>query len=120
MNDIVPANEVAKRGVAAVGAIAGSILLFVLGALPLVVGIIAGAVVALAGFAVLSSKNPADKLPGLITAGAGILTLAARLPFVRALLGGAAGFLLKAGAFALLGIGIWNLVKFLSGMKSRA
>ncbi|MDR2049792.1 MAG: hypothetical protein LBP69_10095 [Treponema sp.] len=116
MNDIVPVNEVAKRGVAAVGGIAGGIILFVLGSLPPVAGIIAGAVIGIAGIAVLSSKDPADKLPGLVTVAAGALAVVSRFPLV----GGAARFLLGAGAAALLAVGIWNAIKFFKGMKSRS
>jgi hypothetical protein len=116
MNDIVPVNEVAKRGVVAVGGIAGGIILFILGSLPLFAGIIAGAVIGIVGIAALSSKDPGDKLPGLVAAGAGALAIVSRFP----VLGGMARFLLGAGAVALLAMGIWNAVKFFRGMKSRS
>jgi hypothetical protein len=120
MNDIVPANEVAKRGVAAVGCVAGGVLLFVLGALPSIMGIIAGSVVAIVGFTAISSKDPAGRFSGIVAAGAGILAVAANLPFIKTVLGGAARFLLGMGAFALFALGVWNLILFLRGMKSRA
>jgi hypothetical protein len=116
MNDIVPVNEVAKRGVVAVGGIAGGIVLFILSALPALAGIITGAVIGIVGIAALSSKDPGDKLPGLAAAAAGALAIISRLP----LLGGVARFLLGAGAVALLATGIWNAVKFFRGMKSRS
>jgi hypothetical protein len=116
MNDIVPVNEVAKRGVIAVGGIAGGIVLFILGSLPTVAGIIAGAVIGVVGIAALSSKDPGDKLPGLVAAGAGALAIVSRFP----ILGGLARFLLGAGAIGLLAMGIWNAVKFFKGMKSRS
>jgi hypothetical protein len=116
MNDIVPVNEVAKRGVVAVGGIAGGIILFVLGSLPVIAGIIAGAVIGIVGIAALSSKDPGDKLPGLIADAAGALAVVSRFP----VLGGMARFLLGAGAAALLALGIWNAIKFFKGMKSRS
>jgi hypothetical protein len=116
MNDIVPVNEVAKRGVIAVGGIVGGIILFILGSLPPVAGIIAGALIGIVGFAALSSKDPGDRLPGLVAAAAGALAIVSGLP----ILGGLAKFLLGAGAVALLAMGIWNAVKFLKGMKSRS
>ncbi|MDR0402377.1 MAG: hypothetical protein LBH35_02180 [Treponema sp.] len=116
MNDMVPVNEVAKRGVIAVGGIAGGVILLVLGSLPVVVGIIAGAVIGVVGVAALSSKDPGDKLPGFIAAAAGVLAIVARLPILR----GPAKFVLGAGAAALFAMGIWNAVKFFRGMKSRS
>jgi hypothetical protein len=116
MNDIVPVNEVAKRGVVAVGGIVGGIVLFILGSLPTIAGIIAGAVIGVVGIAALSSKDPGDKLPGLVVAAAGALAIVSRLPIV----GGLARFLLGAGAVGLLAVGIWNAVKFFRGMKSRS
>lgn len=124
MNDIVPSSRSengspAKRCVTAVGSIAGAVTLFVLGSLPPIAGIIAGAVVGLVGFTALASKDPGDRFPGLVAAGAGILTIASRLPFIKALLGGPSRFLLGIGAFGLLTMGIWNLVRFFKEMKSR-
>ncbi|MDR2144394.1 MAG: hypothetical protein LBP29_08500 [Treponema sp.] len=116
MNDIVPVNEVAKRGVVAIGGIAGGIVLFILGSLPPLAGIIAGAVIGVVGIALLSSKDPGDKLPGLVAAAAGALAIVSRFP----LLGGVAKFLLGAGAIGLLALGIWNAIKFFKGMKSRS
>jgi hypothetical protein len=120
MNDMVPVNEVAKRGVRAAACIGGGIVLFVLGALPPIAGIIAGALAGAVGSAALASKDPSDKIPGLVTAAAGVLAVAANLPFIRAILRGPAKFILGAGALFLLGAGIWNLVSFLRGMKSRS
>ncbi|MDR2049357.1 MAG: hypothetical protein LBP69_07865 [Treponema sp.] len=116
MNDIVPVNKVARRGVAALGGIVGGIVLFILGSLPPVAGIIAGAVIGVAGIAVLSSKDPGDKLPGLVTVAAGALAVVSRFPLV----GSTARFLLGAGAVALLALGVWNAVKFFKGIKSRS
>jgi hypothetical protein len=102
--------------VVATGGIVGGIILLVLGSLPAIAGIIAGAVIGIVGIAALSSKDPGDKLPGLIAAAAGALAVVSRFP----VLGGLARFLLGAGAVALLAMGIWNAIKFFKGMKSRS
>jgi hypothetical protein len=122
MNDIVPGggytptNVLAKQGVAAVGGIAGGALLLLMGVLPPVVGIIAGAVVGIVGIGACLSKDPADKKPGAVTAAAGVLTILSRLPF----LGGLAGGLLGLGTIGLFAMGIWNGIKFFRGLKSRS
>ncbi|MDR2182464.1 MAG: hypothetical protein LBN92_07285 [Treponema sp.] len=116
MSDIVPTTVLAKRGLAAVGGIAGGIILFVLSALPSFFGIAAGALIAIIGVISLSSRESGEKLPGAICLGAGILTVLSKLGF----LGGIARFLLGAGCLGLIILGVWNLVQFLQGMKSRS
>lgn len=123
MNDMVPerptpTNVLTKQGVAAVGGIAGGILLFIMRALPLPLGIIAGAVVALVGVGALFSKDPEDKKPGMIITLAGILAVLARAPIP--VLRNFAGILLSIGAIGLLAMGIWKGLKFLKGLKSRS
>jgi hypothetical protein len=122
MNDLVseptPTNVLTKQGVAAVGGIAGGVLLFIMRALPLPLGIIAGAVVALVGVGALLSKDPTDRKPGIIITAAGILAILARAPIppLRAF----AGILLGIGAFGLFAMGIWKGFKFFKGLKSRS
>ncbi|MDR2759181.1 MAG: hypothetical protein LBB78_07370 [Spirochaetaceae bacterium] len=123
MNDIVPerpapANVLAKQGVAAVGGIAGGILLFIMRALPLPLGIAVGAVVALVGVGALFSKDPEDRKPGMIITVAGFLAILARVPIPP--LRSFAGLLLGIGAVGLLAMGIWKGIKFLIGLKSRS
>ncbi|MFP3089211.1 hypothetical protein LQZ21_02665 [Treponema sp. TIM-1] len=123
MNDMVPerlapADVLAKQGVAAVGGIAGGILLFIMGALPLPLGIAAGVIVALVGVGALFSKDPEDRKPGMIVTAAGFLAILARLPIAP--LKSFAGFLLGIGAVGLLAMGIWKGIKFLKGLKSRS
>jgi hypothetical protein len=115
-NKYQPANVLAKQGIAAVGGLAGGIGLFVLGALPPLVGIIAGGVVALVGIGGLFSRDPEDKKPGAITATAGVLAILSKIGFARPL----AGTLLSIGAVGLLAMGIWNGIKFLKGLKNRS
>jgi hypothetical protein len=123
MHDIVPerptpTNVLTKQGVAAVGGIAGGILLFIMRALPVPLGIIAGAVVALVGVGALFSKDPEDRKPGMIITVAGILAVLARAPIPP--LRSFAGVLLGIGAVGLLAMGIWKGIKFLKGLKSRS
>jgi hypothetical protein len=108
-----------KQGVTAVGGLAGGIGLFILGRLPWIVGLPLGVVAAVVGISALRSRDKADRFPGLVITGAGILAIVAKLPalkFVQPL----AGTLLGIGAFGLLALGIWNGIKFLRGLKSRS
>jgi hypothetical protein len=122
MRDLVPGgytptNVLAKQGVAAVGGIAGGVLLLVLGVIPFkIVGIAAGAVVGVIGLGAFFSKDPEDKKPGIITAAAGGLTILSRLGIFGKLAGG----LLVLGTIGLFAVGIWNGLKFLRGLKSRS
>ncbi|MDR2792716.1 MAG: hypothetical protein LBB61_03485 [Treponema sp.] len=118
-NNMVPyesRNGLSKKGVTAIGCIAGGIGLFVLGSLSPVAGIVAGAVAGVVGMCALASKDPEDKTPGAITAGAGALTIVSKLPIVGLL----AKPFLGLGAVILLGVGIWNGVKFFKGLKARS
>jgi hypothetical protein len=110
-----PTKELAKQGVAAVGGLAGGIGLFIMGALPPVIGVIAGVVVGVVGIGALLSGDPGDKKPGLVVTIAGGLAILSKIGIVRPL----AGTLLAIGAAGLLGLGIWKGVQFLKGLKSR-
>lgn len=105
----------AKQGVTAVGCIAGGIGLLVLGALPPIAGIIAGAAAGVLGIGGLLSKDPDDRKPGLIVTAAGSLAILSKVGIIKPL----AATFLGIGALGLLGLGIWNGFKFLKGLKSR-
>jgi hypothetical protein len=113
MSDIVPRNQVAKSGVKGVGALAGGVGLVILSsisAIP-VIGAVAGGILAIAGFALSGSKS--DRTAGVVTAVAGVVTVAASLiPGLR--------WLIWLPGLGLIGAGVWSLVKFIRGMKSRA
>jgi hypothetical protein len=115
-NGYPPTNVLAKQGVAAIGGLVGGAALFVLGALPPLVGIIAGSIAGIIGIGALLSKDPEDKKGGAITAAAGALTILSKIGIVRPL----AGTLLGIGAIGLLAMGIWNGIKFLRGLKNRS
>jgi hypothetical protein len=130
MNDLIPeggnytpTSVLAKQGVTAVGGIAGGVLLFIMGALPAAVGLIAGLVVGVAGIAALRSRDPDDRKPGVIISFAGALTVLSSLAKITKFaepLGALAGALLHISGVALLVMGIWNGVKFLRGLKKRS
>jgi hypothetical protein len=120
MNDLIsdkptPTKILARRGVKAVGYIAGGICFFVLGALPPIAGIIAGAVAGVVGVGALLSKDPDDRKPGLVVTAAGALAILSKVGIVRPF----AATLLGIGALGLLGLGIWNGIKFILGLRSR-
>jgi hypothetical protein len=113
MSDIVPRNQVTKHGVKGVGAVAGGVGLMILSsisAIP-VVGAIAGGILAIVGFSLTGSKS--DRTAGVVTAVAGVVTVAAALiPGLR--------WLIWLPGIGLLGAGVWSLIKFFRGMKSRS
>jgi hypothetical protein len=112
-----PTNVLAKQGVTAVAGIAGGIALWVMGALPPLVGIIAGGVACVVGIGAILSKDPADKKAGTVITAGGFLAVAAKIgiPLIKPL----AATLLGLGAIGFLGVGIWNGIKFFKGLKSR-
>lgn len=117
MSDLVPRKTLARQGVNAVGGVAGGVALFVLNAIAspatVIPGLIIGGVLTFAGLGVSRSKE--NKMAGLVMTGAGALTALASIP----LIGGLGGMLLGFGGLGLLGFGIYNAFKFISGMKSR-
>jgi len=111
MSDIVPRSQVSKSGVKAVGAIAGGVGLLVLAGFHGLLGIVAGGVITVVGLALSGSKS--DRTAGVVTTVAGIATLAtALIPSLR--------FLMVIPGIGLLGAGIWSVVKFFRGLKSRS
>ena len=126
MNDIEKAgaypstSTLAKQGITAVACTAGGVFLFVLQAVSRfrVLGLVIGAAACVLGIVSLLSKDPADRRPGAIITGAGILVVLSKtgISLMRAL----AGTLLSIGAFGLLALGVWNGVKFCAGLKKRS
>jgi hypothetical protein len=112
----VPANVVAKQGVAAIGYLVGGAGLLIMGALPPIIGIIAGAAAGVIGIGALLSGDPEDRKPGIIVTVAGALSILSKVGIARPL----AGTLLGIGAFGLLVLGIRSGIKFLKGLKSRS
>jgi hypothetical protein len=119
MNDVQPyesSNTLTKHAVTAIGSIAGGVALFALGSLGTIPGLIAGGIATVAGLASMASSNKTDKSTGSFLAGAGALTIASKVPII----GGLAGLISGVGALSLIGIGIWNGIKFFRGLKARS
>jgi hypothetical protein len=125
MNDLTPrtTQEIRKTGVVGVGSsIAGVGLLILNGLSGGLLGIIGGGVVTLAGLGIMGSKEPSDKKMGGLVTAAGAVTAAASVMHIIPGLGGLAGLgqaALWISGIGLLGMGIYNLVRFGKGLKSR-
>lgn len=118
MGDLVPREKLVKQGMKGVGGVAGGIGALVLRGLTVagglsIPGLIIGGVVTVVGMAIGSSRE--DRTAGLITAGAGALTVLGSLPF----LGGLGSGLLGLAGFGLLIGGGINLFKFLVNLRKR-
>ena len=109
-----------KQGITAIAYTAGGVFLFVLQALARFrfLGLAVGAVACVVGIVSLLSKDPADRKPGAVITVAGVLVVLSKtgIPLLKA----AAGTLLGIGAFGLLALGIWNGIKFFTGLKKRS
>jgi hypothetical protein len=123
MNDLTPGNGnytptnvLAKQGMTAIGGIVGGLALIIMGALPPVIGIIAGVIVGVIGIGGILSRDPDDRKPGILAAVAGGLSILARVGVISAL----AGTLLLISALGLIVMGAWNGIKFIKGLKGRS
>lgn len=135
MSDLEPIGnkEITNAGVRGVGATVGGVGLIVLqalsGAFWGIGGLVLGGLSFLVGAASVKSESKTDRRGGAIAMVAG---LALALPALSRFIGGvpvlggivkvAAGFssfIVGAGALGLVGYGIYNIVKFVKGLKSR-
>jgi hypothetical protein len=112
-------NSLSKTGVSAVFQLAGGVLLAVLGALPLLLSTIVGGALTLVGLAGVSSRDNEDKKIGIVLTLAGVATVLSRHGVLR-ILKVAGGLVLNAGAFALIGLGLFNAIRFIVGVKKRS
>ena len=117
-DNIPPTSTLSKQGITAFFCTAGGVFLIVLRAVTKipVVGLIAGAVVCAVGIGALLSKDPSDRKPGAVITVAGALAILSKIPKIS----GAANVLLGIGVVSLLALGIWNAVKFFTGLKKRS
>jgi glucose dehydrogenase len=113
MNEIAPRSQVTKNGVKAVGAIAGGVALIVLAAGSLF-AIVAGVVLTVAGLALSSSKS--DRTAGIVTTVVGVAALATGI-LGRWIPG--IPWLMRLAGIVFVGVGIYSLVTFFRGMKTR-
>jgi hypothetical protein len=111
MSDIVPRSVLTKQGVKGVGAVAGGVVLLALAGGGLF-GIVVGAVLALGGLALSGSRS--DRTAGIVTAVVGAATL------LTGIFGGPLAWLMRAAGIVFLGGGIYLLVKFFRGLRSRS
>jgi hypothetical protein len=135
MSDLEPvgSKEITNAGVRGVGATIGGVGLLVLRALSTafwgVGGLVIGGLSFVVGAASVKSESKADRRGGTIAMVAGValaLPGLAKIFKIVPLLGGAVGLaehlssgIVGLGALGLLGYGIYNLVKFVKGLKSR-
>ncbi|MDR1149084.1 MAG: hypothetical protein LBK66_10680 [Spirochaetaceae bacterium] len=126
MNNIIERDDnpnssknLSKTGVSAVFQLAGGIALSILGVLPIVLSTVAGGALTILGLAAVSSRDKEDKKIGMVLTVAGAAAILSRhgvIPFLKA--GGA--MVLHAGAFVLIGLGLFNIIKFVIGLKKRS
>jgi hypothetical protein len=125
MNDLIEkggapsAKTLSKIGVGAVFQLAGGIALSILGVLPALLSTIAGGALTILGLAGVSSPDKEDKKIGIVLTIAGAASILSRhgvLPILKA----AGAMTLHAGAFVLIGLGIFNLIRFIIGLKKRS
>lgn len=111
----VDSEEVRKngmRGVVSTGAGIGIVVFNSLLHLPVIGIVISGALIAL-GVMGLVGKNRTDKTSGTVLMAAGGLGVASIF------LKGLTGFLFGVGGVGLIGYGVFNLIKFAKGLKSK-
>ena len=113
-NELVPRKDMVKQALKGIGGAGGGLVLLILSGLSGLPGLIIGGILTLAGFAITTSKS--DRTAGLVVAGAGILTLIAKIPFI----GGLGKILMIIGGLALLGGGIYSLIQFFRNLKARS
>jgi hypothetical protein len=123
MGDIAEKNtssrSLSKIGVSAVLQLAGGAVLAVLGVLPPLVSAAAGAVLAVVGLTEIASRDRTDKKIGWVLTASGVAAVLSKYGFIRSLKA-AGGLALTAGAAALIGLGIFNAVRFVIGLKKHS
>lgn len=125
MNDLTPrsSQEIRRAGMVGVGSgISGLGLLILNGFSKGWGGAIVGGLVIMGGIGLMGSKDQGDRrLGGLVTAAGAVTAAAAVLKYIGPLRGLAhmGSFVLWGAGAALLGVGIYNIVKFVKGLKSR-
>jgi len=135
MNDVQPVSEkeITNAGVRGVGATAGGLGLIILRGISTAFGGIGGLVVGglsfLVGAASMKSASKTDKKGGAIAMGAGIVLALPGLATVFKwvpVVGGSIGIfdrlasgIIGLGAVGLLGYGVYNIIKFAKGLRSR-
>lgn len=135
MSDLEPVGnkEISDAGVKGIGATIGGVGLLIVqgvaGFLGGLVGLVVGGIAVVLGAGSLASKSSTDRRGGAIALAAGAVLalpglahLLGGVPIVGSILkvaGGFSAFVVGAGALGLLGYGIFNIIKFVKGLRSR-
>ena len=135
MSDLEPVGNksISDAGVKGIGATIGGVGLLIVqgiaGVLGGIVGLVIGGIAVVVGAGSLASKSPTDKRGGAIALAAGAVLalpglahLLGAVPLVGGILrfaGGLSSFAIGAGAIGLIGYGVFNLIKFAKGLRSR-
>ncbi|MDR2803303.1 MAG: hypothetical protein LBB22_03315 [Treponema sp.] len=112
-------DALSKTGVSAVFQIVGGVALSILGMLPAVLATVAGGALTILGLAGVSSRDKEDKKIGLVLTLAGAAAVLSRYGVI-APLKAAGAIALHAGSFALIGLGLFNAIRFVLGLKKRS
>jgi hypothetical protein len=123
MGDIVEKNTsskfLSKIGVSAVLQLAGGVVLAVLSALPAPVSAVAGVILTAVGLTGVASRDREDKKIGLVLTASGAAAILSRFGFLP-ILKAAGATALAVGAAAFIGLGIFNAIRFVIGLKKRS
>ena len=113
--EMVPRDKLTKQGLNGLVSVAGGVGALVLNALAAgLPGVIVGGIITVAGLALSGSKH--ERGVGVATTVVGAATIAASV----GILGGLVHGVLWIGGLGLLGVGIYSLVKFFRGLKTRS
>ncbi|MDR0383018.1 MAG: hypothetical protein LBH50_03430 [Spirochaetaceae bacterium] len=115
----VSSKELSKIGVSAILQFAGGAVLAVLGVLPPLISAAAGVVLTALGLSGIASRDKEDKKIGGILAVSGAAAILARYGVIS-MLKAAGRMVLFTGAAALIGLGLFNIVRFVLGLKKRS
>lgn len=119
---MISKEDLTKTGVNAVlgilGGLAFGVLGFVISKIMPLIGLGLGVFITVLGVKALFSKIKGERKTGLITALVGVVMILffRKVPFVTSF----AGMIFSIGAFASFGLGIYNGIRFLIGLKKRS
>ena len=112
--EIVPTKTLMKRATKGIGGIAGGAALFGLSSMGPMPSLIVGGLLAVGGLSI-ATVSPEDRKYAGVVAGAGALTALTAIPLV----GNITNFLMFGGGVALIGMGVYGLVQFFQGLRTR-
>ncbi len=115
MGDIVPRSVLVRQGVKGIAGVGGGIALLILKGIAAAgfwPGLLAGAVVSIAGLVIGSSRE--DRAAGMVTVAAGAATVIASIPAFHGV-----GWLMSVSGIGLIVAGAWSLFKFWRNLRKR-